>query len=457
MKKILLFGAGKSATCLIRYLVRETASRGWELVVAENNLQLARSKVGDAAHAKAVLVAVENELERELLIREADIVISLLPPAFHFLVAVSCVKWEKNLLTASYLDDNIKSLEPALREKGLFFLGEMGLDPGIDHMSAMQLIHRIRKNNGRVLSFRSHTGGLVAPESDDNPWHYKISWNPRNVVMAGSAGARYKENGQVITKRYEELFEDNEEVTVEGINGNLCWYPNRDSLSYIPLYGLDEAETFIRTTLRYPDFCRGWKSIVQAGLTDDQIVLQPTDDQIVLRSRSGNLSAIEDSDVRSAAGNDRSTLSFAEWSAPILPYVNADNRKQLEFLGLFSPTLVPARAHVSADILQYLLETKLAMHVQDKDMIVMLHEITYTINGHLYEDTSSLIVEGENTLETAMAKTVGLPLGISAKLILEGKIKGLTGLHIPILPEIYEPVLKELAEEGIHFTEKSSG
>jgi saccharopine dehydrogenase (NADP+, L-glutamate forming) len=427
MKKILLFGAGKSATCLIRYLVRETASRGWNLVVAENNLPLAQSKVGQAPHAKAVLVAVESELERELLIREADIVISLLPPAFHFLVAVSCVKLGKNLLTASYLDDNIKSLEPALREKGLFFLGEMGLDPGIDHMSAMQLIHRIRKNNGRVLSFRSHTGGLVAPQSDDNPWHYKISWNPRNVVMAGSAGARYKENGQVITKVYEELFEDNEEVAVEGIPENLSWYPNRDSLPYIPLYGLDEAETFIRTTLRYPDFCRGWKNIVKAGLTDDQVILQRTDDP----------------------GEE---LSFAAWSAPILPFVNASNREQLEFLGLFSPSPVPARARVSADILQYLLETKLEMAPEDKDMIVMLHEITYTINGHLQGETSSLIVKGENTLETAMARTVGLPLGISAKLILEGKIKGLTGLHIPILPEIYEPVLKELADEGIHFT-----
>jgi len=424
MKKILLFGAGKSATCLIRYLIRETGSRGWELVVAEYNLSLAQSKTGNAAHVKAVGVAVENEIERELLIREADIVISLLPPALHSLVAISCVGCKKNLLTASYLDAPIKSLESAIRENGLLFLGEMGLDPGIDHMSAMQLIHRVREQNGRIIAFRSHTGGLVAPESDNNPWHYKISWNPRNVVMAGSAGARYKENGHVVSKTYEELFENNGEVAIDGIGRNLSWYPNRDSLPYIPLYGLGEAETFIRTTLRYPDFCRGWNSIVRAGLTDDQIVL--------------------------------TALSFSEWSAPILPFVNADNREQLAFLGLFDNTAIPPQARVSADVLQYLLETRLAMEPRDKDMIVMLHEISYTVNGRLYEDTSSLLVKGENTLETAMAKTVGLPLGIAAKLILEGKMNGLTGLHIPILPEIYDPVLKELAGEGIHFEEKSS-
>ncbi|MES1249098.1 MAG: saccharopine dehydrogenase C-terminal domain-containing protein, partial [Chitinophaga rupis] len=256
MTKILLFGAGKSATCLIRYLVRETASRGWELIVAESNLSLAQSKVGTDSHAKAVAIQVENEPERDALIQDAAIVISLLPPALHYLVAVSCVKWGKDLLTASYLDKSIKALEPAIREKGLLFIGEMGLDPGIDHMSAMQFIHRIKANKGQILSFRSHTGGLVAPGSDNNPWHYKISWNPRNVVTAGSAGARYKENGQVIGRSYQQLFEACGQVEVEGLDQPLSWYPNRDSLSYIPLYGLEEVGTFIRTTLRYSDFCR---------------------------------------------------------------------------------------------------------------------------------------------------------------------------------------------------------
>jgi saccharopine dehydrogenase-like NADP-dependent oxidoreductase len=433
MKNILLFGAGKSATCLIRYLVAETALRGWQLVVAESNLSLAQSKIGLAPHARAVSVQVENERDRETLVREADIVISLLPPALHFLVAQSCIAGKKDLLTASYLDERIRSLEREVDENGLLFLCEMGLDPGIDHMSAMRLIHRIKEEQGKIVSFRSHTGGLVSPESDDNPWHYKISWNPRNVVMAGSAGARYKENGQVITREYSALFTDCAEITVAGV-GHLAWYPNRDSLPYLPIYGLEDTKDFIRTTLRYPAFCKAWKSIVQAGLTNDQTSISPDG------------------------------LTYSRWSAPIVPFIDTENKTQLEFLGLFDHSLVPATVKSSGDVLQHLLETKLAMRPDDKDMIVMLHEITYTNPGvepgllsspapqKSMEVRSSLVVHGEDHLQTAMAKTVGLPLGIAALLILEGKIR-LKGLHIPIMPAIYEPVLKELAAQGIRFEE----
>lgn len=445
MKKILLFGAGKSATSLIRYLLTETSSRDWELTVAESNLALAKSKIGEAPHARAVSILVEHAEDRDALIREADIVISLLPPALHFLVAGSCIQWRKNLLTASYLDDKIKSLEQDIRDNDLLFICEMGLDPGIDHMSAMQLIHRIKEERGEIISFRSHTGGLVSPESDDNPWHYKISWNPRNVVMAGSAGARYRENHHVVTRQYAELFDNCEEVSLDGI-GNLAWYPNRDSLSYLPIYDLENTRDFIRTTLRYPSFCRAWKAVVQAGLTNDQTPIHPEG------------------------------LTFDKWSAPITSLISEENSEALKFLGFFDKIPVPASARTSADVLQYLLETKLAMRPEDKDMIVMLHEITYQsppgrhdrpVTGTSPDSSaatsttasgkrsvrSSLIVKGEDSLYTAMAKTVGLPLGIAAILILEGKIV-LKGLHIPILPAIYEPVLKELAQQGIRFKEE---
>ena len=386
----------------------------------------ARSKIGaaDTTRILAVALQVEDEQAREMLVRDADLVISMLPPALHFLVARSCITWNKDLLTASYLDDAIKALEPAIREKGLLFLCEMGLDPGIDHMSAMQLIHKIRQEKGKILSFRSHTGGLIAPESDDNPWHYKISWNPRNVVMAGSAGARYKENGQLITRQYDELFGHCAEVSPDGI-GPLAWYPNRDSLTYIPIYGLDEAVTFIRTTLRYPAFCKAWDCIVRAGLTNDRPLARSMPEP-----------------------------TFSSWSAPIRPFVNSGNKGLLEFLGLFDDAPVPANARSSADILQYLLETRLAMRSDDKDMIVMLHELEYESATHPVRHTvnSSLIVKGEDHVHTAMARTVGLPLGIAAKLILEGEIR-LSGLHIPILPEIYDPVLRELAGQGIRFKE----
>jgi len=334
MKQILLFGAGKSATSLIRYLITVTASHQWQLIVAENNLALATAKIGNAPNARAVRLQVENATQRNALVEEADIVISLLPPALHYGVAQSCLTAKKHLLTASYVDENIRALEPAIRDSGLLFLCEMGLDPGIDHMSAMQFIAEMKEHNGFIRSFLSHTGGLVAPESDDNPWHYKISWNPRNVVLAGSAGARYKEEGQTVSVPYARLFESTGLIQLPE-TGPLAWYPNRDSLSYIPIYGLEEADTFIRTTLRYPIFCQAWAPIVRSGLTDDQQPLTTTNQ------------------------------TFAEWSAPLLPYVDAHNRPLLEYLGLFDQAPLPTSANSSADILQHLLETRLAMSPQD--------------------------------------------------------------------------------------------
>ena len=419
MKRILLFGAGKSATSLIRYLLNITASRDWQLVVAESNLALAEAKIAGHPQASAVAVDVNREESREALVSAADLVISLLPPTLHFGVALSCLKKGKHLLTASYLDDSIRALEPQIGEKGLFFLCEMGLDPGIDHMSALQLIRDIEEKGGRIRSFHSHTGGLVAPESDDNPWHYKISWNPRNVVLAGSAGACYLENGSVVTKDYGRLFEEPGTVPVPGI-GELAWYPNRDSLSYIPLYGLQPIETFIRTTLRYPGYCQAWAALVHAGLTDDKKPVDPRG------------------------------LSFAAWSAPLRPFVNSSIERQLEFLGCFDPNPVPASARSNADILQNLLETRLAMKPADKDMIVMIHELGFERERKAFIAKSTLVVTGEDSLHTAMARTVGLPLGIAAVLVLEGRIT-VRGLHIPILPAIYEPVMEELQRQGIRF------
>ena len=424
MKKILLFGAGKSATCLIDYLIKETAINKWQLVVADGNLTLTRSKLGQATHAQAIAIDVENEPARKALVKDADIVISLLPPGLHFLIAKDCIEFSKNLLTASYVDDKIKTLGPEIKDKGLLFLCEMGLDPGIDHMSAMELIHRIKEKGGNISSFKSHTGGLIALESDNNPWHYKIRWNPRNVVMAGAAGAVYKENDKIKNKDYTELFNKCREVMIPGI-GQLAWYPNRDSLAYIPVYQLEEATTFIRTTLRYPVFCTSWKSVVAAGLTNDKKIIN-TDN-----------------------------LDYKKWAAPIIPFISDQNKTQLAFLGLFDELPVPASAKTNADILQYLLETKLPMLPHDKDMIVMLHELAYEIQNTKYEVRSELVVKGEDNVRTAMAKTVGLPLGIAAILMMQGKIN-ITGLHIPILPEIYIPVLKELEQHGVQFTEAIS-
>ena len=422
MKTILLLGAGKSATVLIDYLIATAKENNWKFIVADSDREQVLSKTNHSPFAEAAALDVTNDKQRSDLIQKAHVVISMMPPALHFLVAKDCVEYRKHLLTASYIDHKIKSLQEELKQKKLLFLCEMGLDPGIDHMSAMKIIHEIKEAGGHITSFKSHCGGLVAPESDNNPWHYKISWNPRNVVLAGKAGAEYKLANKIIHKDYAALFADCSEVTVDGLE-SLATYPNRDSLSYMPAYKLEDAATFIRTTLRYPSYCKGWNAIVQSGLANE------------------------------IDGIDANGLTFKKWSEPVLPFVNETNKSMLEFLGLFEEVVVPATAKTSADVLQYLLETNLAMQPADKDMIVMLHEIEFeTADGRKKKIESSLIVKGEDSLRTAMAKTVGLPLGIAAKLILEDKIH-LTGVHMPVHKEIYEPVLKELEKFGVVFRE----
>ncbi len=441
MKTILVIGAGKSATVLIDYLKTVCTEKNWILVVADANMEQAQQKVGICANAKAVELNVTDADERTMLIEYSDIIISLLPPSLHSIVAKDCVAIGRNLLTASYVDDAIKNLEAEIRSKELLFLCEMGLDPGIDHMSAMQLIDDIKAKGGTITSFKSHCGGLVAPESDDNPWHYKISWNPRNIIMAGYAGAAYKEANQIIKKTYNQVFENCAQITIADLPA-MAWYPNRDSLSYIPLYHLQEAATFIRTTIRYADFSKGWDVIVDLGLTDE------TDaDEIKQYKTYGDWFTAK---LKKIENREISLGMYLEL------YVSEDAHnkiiEQFTFLELSINEALPASVKSSADILQSLIEKKLALKPADKDMIVMLHEIVYILNNEQHKVESSLVVKGEDALRTAMAKTVGLPLGIAAKLILEEKIK-LKGLHIPTRKEIYEPVLEELKANGIAFTE----
>jgi saccharopine dehydrogenase-like NADP-dependent oxidoreductase len=442
MKQILLFGAGKSATVLIDYLLTNAEKESWNLVVADANLQLALDKINNSSFGKAVSFDITDDGSREKHISNAAIVISMLPPALHSKVAKDCVRFSKHLLTASYVDDDIKSMQAEIENKNLLFLCEMGLDPGIDHMSAMKLIDSIHAKGGHIHSFKSHCGGLVAPESDNNPWHYKISWNPRNIVLAGKAGAVYKQSGEIFNIPYNTIFENNETVNVPGL-GELAFYPNRDSLSYIPVYGLEEISTFIRTTLRYPSFCKGWDCVVKANLVDENPFAS---------SASKRMSYHEWLDksisLHTSAKNFDDFLNL---------YVTDADREgikdQFEYLDLLSDKGIPLAATSSADVLQFVLENKLFLLQHDKDMIVMLHEFEYAMDDRPVKINSSLIVKGENSLHTSMAKTVGLPLGIATKLILNGTITT-TGLHIPIVKEIYEPVLKELEQQGIKFNEQ---
>ncbi|MES1218281.1 MAG: saccharopine dehydrogenase C-terminal domain-containing protein [Bacteroidota bacterium] len=499
MKTILLFGAGRSATVLIDYLLETAIKENWELAIVDTDLNMIKSKIGNSQRAAAFSFDIAKDEERTKHIRHADIVISLLPPELHFMVAKDCVSYKKNLLTASYLDDNIKSLEGEIQNNRLLFLCEMGLDPGIDHMSAMKIIDGIHSKGGHINSFMSHCGGLVSPESDDNPWHYKISWNSRNIVMAGHSGAHYKENGEEKRLSYAELFSTERIIEVPDL-GYLCWYPNRDSISYASKYDLNDTETFIRTTLRHPDFMYGWKNILELKLTDEtpqyetnnktlfEIFKEHMDkngfgewlnqklsdrfaetrglmenlmklveaeneaseegesipDAFMTADEKGNLEEVAIDDVKNKA---------AAFVAHKMHEANL-TLKQLFFLGLDDKDTVMNKGFCSpADILQFALEKKLSLRPYDKDMVVMVHEIKFRVGSQESVVRSSLVVKGENNLRTAMAKTVGLPLGIAAKLILNGQIK-LTGLHIPVAKEIYEPVLKELEERGIKFNEE---
>lgn len=434
MKKILVFGAGKSSTFLIDYLCTACEENSWELLVCDADLHLAQLKINECKTAKAVSIDVSDEERRIALIKEADIVISMLPPQLHFLIANDCLHFSKHLLTASYIDENIKKLNNQIEQKGLLFLFEMGLDPGIDHMSAMKLFDEIKNQGGKIVSFKSHCGGLVSPESDDNPWHYKITWNPRNVVMAGSSGAVYKLNGSTVTIPYHKIFADNEVVNVPGLFPLAC-YPNRDSLNYINTYGLHDADTFIRTTLRHASFCHGWNIIVNLGLTDLN-----DNDEIKNCKTYNDWFQQKSNKKKSLIANDE---------------IKAEFNEQVNYLELRSNDLIEPPIKNSALLLQNILEKKLTMQPHDKDMIVMLHEIKFELDDKKKETRSCLIVKGEDKERTAMAKTVGLPLGIAAKLILQNKIK-LKGLHIPVSKEIYEPVLSELELYQIKFHEETS-
>lgn len=445
--QIVLFGAGKSAGVLIDYLKNISAKNKWQILVADYDLPAVQEKVGVHEFVKAAQININDVEARQSMVESATVVISMLPHALHYLIAQDCILFSKHLLTASYIDKKIRELENEINAKGLFFLCEMGLDPGIDHMSAMKILDAIKNENGIVTSFKSHCGGLVAPESDDNPWHYKISWNPRNIVLAGKAGAEFIENGETIKCTYDEIFSGHSKVTISD-KMELAYYPNRDSLSYISLYHLEKARTFIRTTLRYPEFIAGWKYIVSLHFTDETLM--------------------HDTDNMTIADFFKTHLEKYGFLNPGFPFTNEEfdfennghSKKklfiqQMEFLGLHEQQIIGRGRCSAADIFQSVLETKLKLNPTDKDMIVMLHEIEYILNNATKKIHSSLVVKGENSILTAMAKTVGLPLGIAATLILEGKLK-VTGLHIPVLPEIYNPVLERLEEEGIKFNETIS-
>ena len=436
-KNILLLGAGRSVGSLIQYLKPYALKNEWHLTVGDVSLSQAQEKIKGFTLSKAIVFDVFNQKLLTNEINNADVVISMLPAHLHLPVAKECVDLGKSLFTASYVSKEIQELSEKARGKGIRILMEAGLDPGIDHISAMHEIDLINEKGGEITLCKSFTGGLVAPESDDNPWNYKFTWNPRNVVLAGQGTVKFVRNGFYKYITYHNLFKRLETVSIDGY-GDFEGYANRDSLKYRELYGLENIPTIFRGTLRKKGFCEAWDVFVQLGMTDDSYELEGVDSMTYREFINTYLVYSESKSV------EAKLIDFFKLDS------NSEVLSKLKWLGVLDNKPIGLQKATPAQILQKLLETKWQLKSSDKDMVVMQHQFEYLLNGELHKKTTSLVVKGEDADHTSMAKTVGLPLGIAVRLYLEGDIK-LTGVHIPVVKELYKPILAELEEYGVSF------
>ena len=441
MRNILIIGAGRSASSLIKYLLDKSEIENLHLTIGDLSLELSERKTNNHKNATAIALDIFDENQRKTEIQKADIVISMLPAHLHIEVAKDCVVYKKHMVTASYISDAMLELDAAAKENNLIFMNEIGLDPGIDHMSAMKVIDEIRDKGGKMILFESFCGGLVAPESDNNLWNYKFTWAPRNVVLAGQGGAaKFIQEGKYKYIPYNRLFRRTEFLEVEGY-GSFEGYANRDSLKYRSVYGLDDVLTLYRGTIRKVGYSRAWNMFVQLGMTDDSYVI-----------------------------DDSETISYREFVNLFLPYHPTDSveiklRMQLGIeqddvmwdklveLDLFNKNkIVGLKNATPAQILEKILTDSWTLQPQDKDMIVMYHKFGYELNGEQKQIDSKMVCIGDDQTYTAMAKTVGLPVAMATLQILNGKITT-PGVQLPIKEEVYLPILKELEEFGIHFKE----
>lgn len=438
MNTILIVGAGLSSTSLIEYLLDHAVENQWQVRLADMSLDLAESKIKNHAHGQAFKFDVFDKEERAREVEKADLVISMLPPPMHPMLARECVKRTKHFLSPSYVSTEMQILDKKAKTKGVLLLNELGVDPGIDHMSAMKIIDEIKAKGGKLSSFKSYCGGILAPSASTNIWQYKFTWNPRNVVTAGQGVATFKDRGQYKYLPYQQVFAHPLETSMPGY-GDFEVYPNRDSLSYRSLYNIEGIPSILRGTMRRPGFCQAWNAFVILGCTDESYVMRNSEN-----------------------------LTYREYIESFLPYdersveerfadclgVAVDDRimDKFKWLDLFSDKKIGLKEGTPALMLQKILEEKWTLNPDDKDLLVMQHQFVYELDGRQKKITSSMSYEGKDQMHTAMAYTVGLPMGIAAKLILQSKIN-LTGVQIPIDAQIYEPVLKELEALGVFFTE----
>lgn len=436
MSRILVLGAGLVARPLVQYLLDQP---DFHVTVASRTVEKARALIGDRPNGEALAFDIEREPERlDALVAGTDLAVSMLPYIHHLQVAQACLRHRRHLVTTSYVKDEMRALDGAAREAGVIFLNEIGLDPGIDHMSAMRVIDRVHAGGGQVVAFRSYCGGLPAPEANTNPFGYKFSWSPRGVLLAGRNDARYLEDGRVVEVPNRRLFATRHPVPVEGV-GVLEAYPNRDSLPYIQLYGIPEARTMYRGTLRYPGWCETWQKFVELGLldlTEREDLAGMTYRQLLARL----IGRPQTPDLR----RDLAVHLDLPEDSPVLD--------RFEWLGLLSDDPLPPQRTI-LDVLAARMQEKLQYAPGERDMVVLLHDFVAEYPDRRERIRSWLVDFGIPHGDTAMARTVGLPAAIATRLILQGVIQ-LTGVHIPVLPEIYRPVLAELEERGIRVEEQ---
>jgi saccharopine dehydrogenase (NAD+, L-glutamate forming) len=441
MRNVLIIGAGRSATSLISYLLDKSDKEELFITIGDLSIQAAQKFTANHPNARGILLDVFNESQRREAVYNSDLVISMLPARFHFEVAKDCLEYGKHLVTASYVSDEMQSLNNNVKAKGLVFMNEIGLDPGIDHMSAMKIIDGIRERGGKILLFESFTGGLIAPESDTNLWNYKFTWNPRNVVLAGQGGAaEFIQEGKYKYIPYHRLFRRTEFIEIDGY-GRFEVLANRNSLKYQSIYKLNDVLTLYRGTIRRVGFSRSWNMFVQLGMTDDSYTIP--DSENLSYCDYVNL-FLPYSPTDSVALKLRHTLKIDQDDLMWDKLLELDIFNTEKKIGISNAT--PAQA------LQKILMDKWTLDENDKDMIVMYHKIGYELDGKQYQIDSSMVAMGDDQTYTAMAKTVGLPVAIAAIKILNGEITT-PGVQIPLSKEVYEPILDELERFGIVFKE----
>ncbi|MCB0804408.1 MAG: saccharopine dehydrogenase NADP-binding domain-containing protein [Bacteroidales bacterium] len=440
MKKILVLGAGLSTPSLINYLLQHAEEHNWQVKVGDYDVEIAHKRVKDHPRGEAFQFDVHNDEQRAKEIKGANIVISMLPARMHYLVAKTCLRYKRDMVTASYVSKEVNEFHNEAKDSGILLLNELGLDPGIDHMSAMQVIDRVKEQGGELFSFKSSTGGLVAPKYDNNPWNYKFTWNPRNVVLAGQGGAQFINHGMYKYIPYHKLFSRIQTISIDGY-GEFEVYPNRDSLKYRGAYGLEDIPTMFRGTIRRPGYSRTWNYLVQLGVTDDSFVIENSEN---LTYRDFTNSFLKYNKVKTVEEKFAGYLGIDPESHDMY---------KLRWLGLFREEKTGLKQATPAQILQKILEAKWQLDPDDKDMIVMQHNFEYKQKDKFFRLISSMVAEGKNNVDTAMAITVGLPVAIGCKLILTGKIAS-TGVQIPTSKSIYDPILSELAKHQIVFKEE---